>query len=981
MITSILFLVLFVAIYLLWEAIKETRQELNQGLNALRKRTLELETQLREITALESSAAKDGAQEPTSQEPTVPGPVPEGAPPEVPSKPVWTEQPAAASQLNAPRPALLQSQPAAHSPVEPEPHRPPTPPPPMTQPAARTDAGHQAPAPATAAATAARPPRPTDWEATIGGKWLHKIGITVLVIGISFMLAYAFDAFGAWGKCSIAYFVSLALFAAGTKLEKNETYRIYAWSLLGGAWAAGYFTTYSLHFVDTIGIVQSEWIGLLLLAAYTSAMILYSFRFRSQVVTTLASGIGYVTIALSGIEAFSMTAVLLLSFFLVVTGIRMNWIYIPMLGIIGTYGLHASWEAGLTTTAPWWTVILIGIYWAVFLIPTFSKKLRTGDTQRLGLIGTVFNGLGLVACLGVHFGESTELFFSLVVAGVAYAGLTILVRLWLNDRLLGLVLATLSAGLLFLSVPVYFSGDTLLLLWLFEAEFLLILGVLTEDSYFEDLSLLGLAISSMATLAWAVNGATIAAVAVVHYLNWYFLDHRTAPEHKVERQGVFTVLGYAGGILAAYALMIWFPDSGLAYAWLAFCVALMASGAILPSVHLRVQSMLMALPALLPILDSYQDPDPLTFTLTALGFAAFAYSVAWFCHSLVPTPHKDEYGFLRALGFPATLLLGLLLVKHVSQPWLPVSGLLAAAGLLFIGLRLKSISSRLQSYAALSASFLAFLAYTLDAPRPHDNAAVSWLTAALLIAGFYGISFYLRQQRALLNLHPAERFSVEALSYMGMIATAVFTYRQVPEAWVSVVWVGGAVVSLIGALYTGFPHYARKAYLLLAASTVRAAAFSLLPSFEGSDRVMSVLAYVLLAIIFYGILQWAHLRERRLADDDSLKLDFLGRPFSAIAPAVILMVMTFQESSLGILTVYWAIEGLGLFVAGLVLRGRELRLSGVALLGICILKVVFIDVAAMETLNRIFSFIALGLALIAVSYLYVRFSETIRRYL
>jgi uncharacterized membrane protein len=60
---------------------------------------------------------------------------------------------------------------------------------------------------------------------------------------------------------------------------------------------------------------------------------------------------------------------------------------------------------------------------------------------------------------------------------------------------------------------------------------------------------------------------------------------------------------------------------------------------------------------------------------------------------------------------------------------------------------------------------------------------------------------------------------------------------------------------------------------------------------------------------------------------------------------------------------------------------RSYRLAGVSLLLLSVAKIVLMDVWNLPTSDRITTFIILGLALIGVSFLYTRFSATIRKFL
>jgi len=76
-----------------------------------------------------------------------------------------------------------------------------------------------------------------EWETILGGSWLNKLGVFVLVIGLALLLRYSFTQFGPLGRVTICLAASLSLLAAGAIFESKERYRIFARGLLGGGWA------------------------------------------------------------------------------------------------------------------------------------------------------------------------------------------------------------------------------------------------------------------------------------------------------------------------------------------------------------------------------------------------------------------------------------------------------------------------------------------------------------------------------------------------------------------------------------------------------------------------------------------------------------------------------------------------------------------------------------------------------------------------
>jgi uncharacterized membrane protein len=74
------------------------------------------------------------------------------------------------------------------------------------------------------------------------------------------------------------------------------------------------------------------------------------------------------------------------------------------------------------------------------------------------------------------------------------------------------------------------------------------------------------------------------------------------------------------------------------------------------------------------------------------------------------------------------------------------------------------------------------------------------------------------------------------------------------------------------------------------------------------------------------------------------------------------------------LSVYWAIFGVALVVAGFVFRTATARYAGLALLAITVIKVVLVDLSTVERAWRVISFFASGLLLVGTSVLYSKLS-------
>jgi uncharacterized membrane protein len=98
-------------------------------------------------------------------------------------------------------------------------------------------------------------------------------------------------------------------------------------------------------------------------------------------------------------------------------------------------------------------------------------------------------------------------------------------------------------------------------------------------------------------------------------------------------------------------------------------------------------------------------------------------------------------------------------------------------------------------------------------------------------------------------------------------------------------------------------------------------------------------------------------------------------------PFFLLTVLLALEMPRGMVTVAWGGEAVAIFLVALALGERSYRLSALGLLLLCVGKIVLFDVWGLLPRDRYLTLIALGCALLGVSFLYTRYRETMRQYL
>ena len=81
------------------------------------------------------------------------------------------------------------------------------------------------------------------------------------------------------------------------------------------------------------------------------------------------------------------------------------------------------------------------------------------------------------------------------------------------------------------------------------------------------------------------------------------------------------------------------------------------------------------------------------------------------------------------------------------------------------------------------------------------------------------------------------------------------------------------------------------------------------------------------------------------------------------------------------LTASWSMLALAFFTCGIVVRERVYRWLGLGLLACALGRIVIFDVWRLETIYRIMSFMALGVVLLVLGFVYSKYQEKIRQWL
>ena len=207
-----------------------------------------------------------------------------------------------------------------------------------------------------------------------------------------------------------------------------------------------------------------------------------------------------------------------------------------------------------------------------------------------------------------------------------------------------------------------------------------------------------------------------------------------------------------------------------------------------------------------------------------------------------------------------------------------------------------------------------------------------------------------------------------ALAYLPPIA--------LDGVWVVAAWAALAVAVAAAAYAGGLEAAAPASFLFLALSAMHVLAFEAPPIAlrEGVDD----LAAAAVAIALVGAAAFALLRVAEWRDELRLPLGIIGAVAVVYLPSVAIVDLTAAgdddpgQTPQVLLSAFWSVTGLASLVYGLVRDDRRLRLGGLVLLALAIVKVFLYDLSELDEIYRVLSFIVLGLLLLTGAFAYQR---------
>ena len=812
-----------------------------------------------------------------------------------------------------------------------------------------------------------------DWERLLGRNWFAIIGAVALVVGIGFFLKLAFDNnwIGDTGRIILGVVLGLALLGVGEYSQR----RVPIWAQ--PVTAAGAVILY-LSIYAAFGLYQliRPDVALLFLALVVALAALLALRHESIVVALLGIIGAFLAPALLGADLpdvrLALAYILVVDAGILAISTFRNWRWFNLVGWAGTYGVFFFWTSRFSDYDP--VMAQIGLS-GMFLILAGATSLfhllwrRTPGVPDLALM--TLNAVAFFALTYHVLWDDYREWFGLIALGLSlfYALLAfVAIRRPSTPAEMALFALPIAVVFLTIAVPLQLTGVWVTVAWVAEGAALVgtafLLGRWQMRAF--GLGVLAVGLGHLVVIDLLKQGGRInldefvpflnerfpimTATVVALYAAAFLYHHYRTQRERWEEFVLWPLLGIANALTVtalSLELVSYFDSRALANDSFGY-----------QPIHQRAT-------------------DAKLLSLTAL----------W-----------SIYGFILAAGglwrrwplvrWAGLVLLGLTILKLITIDTIAVR--LAQLGF-------PPVLNAQFLTCALVVVLLSVLAWWFrrEAARlvGHERHA---LVALVVLANFVALWT--------LNQEIINYFDGRAIRYDGYdLLPPQFHYAQVAmnAKYLSMTYlwsIYGAVALAVG-LWRRLPPVRWAGLAILALAALKLLAFDtfmaeLVPYEFIPVLNIHFLAFALVIALMLGSAWWFRRTRVELPGFESYAVPALlvtancvalwGLTLEAIhyfdAREFHRSADTFGAQQLS-LTVLWAVYAIGVIGVGIARQSSRIRLAGIALLAVPVVKLFGFDVFLLEREYRVAAFVTLGVLMLGTGLVYQRYSQAVRGFL
>jgi hypothetical protein len=867
-------------------------------------------------------------------------------------------------------------------------------------PIARTVAGSRTPVADSQPALPPAVPKPEpagkgSFEMRLGTYWLVRIGIVMVLTALVFFGNLAYHDFisklGPGGKVALLYVASAALLVAGGWWQRKaakESLKNYAQVLFAGGLAAVYFTTYAAYYNDHLKIVQDRTLDGTLLLAWAGFMVWIADRKKSEVLALFAIGLAYYTSIITRVGYFTLYSNLVLTVAAVFFLVRNRWAALSLASLVATYAAYAFWRffdgSEWRWASPqeglWIGTWFLASYWLVFTAAVFlSRDKKLAGQNRAGFLtlnnGAFFAGF-VLTMLQVQTGGFWK--FCLIYGSVLLVLAGVARRVLAAEPLAKNTYLTQGLLLVTVGFITKYSGLQLALILATESVILLMAGQQRKNMVLR----VGAYIAAGLAIGWGMDGMRQfdthglwlgLGLGVLMLVNMVLVHRERADSSQA---AVHPQPSYFAGLALLIGLIAVWDNTTRANFPLVLAVT--AVPLTLSIYVLRVRELtllsqgylvLAQVAWVVNVFDTVPAPawwNPVLMIIISLGLSH------WWQVQKVIVP-RSQIGLVWQ-GLYALAIIGVLygwLAPKTGLPaWLAVTSLLAV-GITAYGVVTRAWLLALCGQIFLAVSCVQFV-MQLAQGKPHWPLPLAPI-AALALLSFSTVKWFERKPDATGRVGEPLLQAAFGYRWMALAMSIWWVCQYIPER--ERIWLL-ALLGLWVFVWAGWRR-SREALFFSAAYTLVALALFWLPLLETSRVYWPNLIVIL---ILLAQRQFARRLPERypLGPEVHAAVILIG----GLSLWRFLSLWVLEQWPEGIyLTASWSLLALALFTAGIALRERMYRWLGLGILACTLCRVMVIDVWKLETLYRILSFMALGVVLLVLGFIYNRYQEKIREWL
>ena len=328
-----------------------------------------------------------------------------------------------------------------------------------------------------------------DLESRIGSHWLNRIGITAVLVGVSYFLKFAFDNnwIGASGRVTIGLLSGIAVVVWSESFRWRD-YRVFSYSLKAvgiGVLYLSLWAAFQLYHLVPAGV------AFVAMLAVTAATAVLALAQDAEILAAFALAGGFLTPVLLStgenheLQLFGYVAILDAATLVLVT--YKAWQRLLVLSFASTLLLYIAWYGEYYAGSELgWTLAFATLFFAMFAVgPLVARPaMQEEGTNKVSLIALF---LALVNA-GVYFMEVYAMYegvnktatawFALGLAAV-YLGLSRLAAPHYGEaaqQAIRLLHLGLAIAFVTIAIPIRLDAHWITIGWLVEAGFLLWLG-------------------------------------------------------------------------------------------------------------------------------------------------------------------------------------------------------------------------------------------------------------------------------------------------------------------------------------------------------------------------------------------------------------------------------------------------------------------------------------------------------------------------